>query len=217
MGPEHISPVDWLIGLLAAEFLVMPLITLAHEMGHAAVALRVSSGAVIVHVGRPGTGFEIHFERLKVSWSPIPARGVQFRGVCVWNGPAASARDWLVVSLAGPLVTALLIPVFVWATVESVGMPVWITTAFGLSALGAFISCLYNLDPRPANDAERAAPYRARRDGPKALAAYRAWRAPDARVATEVATGLEKRDAKRDANCREGSATERNYTHESAP
>jgi hypothetical protein len=92
----------------------MPLLTLAHEMGHAAVALRVSPGRVIVHVGRPATGFEVHFERLKVCWSPIPSRGVQFRGVCVWEGRTASARAWLAVSLAGPLVTASLIPILAW-------------------------------------------------------------------------------------------------------
>jgi hypothetical protein len=180
MGPGHISPLDWFIAFIAAEFLVMPLVTLVHEMGHAAVALRVSSGIVVVVVGKPSTAFQVLFERLKVIWSPVPERltlSPRPAGACRYDQADVKPRDQMLVTLAGPLATSLLIPVFIWATVECAGMPQWIPATWGLSALGAFISCLYNLDPRPATDAERAALNKPRRDGPQALAAYRAWRA----------------------------------------
>jgi hypothetical protein len=165
--------------LLAAVFLVKPLVTLVHELGHAAVALRVSSGIVVMLVGKPSTAFQVLFERLKVIWSPVPERltlSLRPAGVCRYDQANVKPRDKTLVTLAGPLATALLIPVFIWATVECAGMSQWIPATWGLSALGAFVSCLYNLDPRPANDAERAALDKPRRGGPKALAVYRAWR-----------------------------------------
>lgn len=176
VGPVHISLLDWCVALVAAEFVVAPLATLAHELGHAWVALRLTSGRVIVHVGRPSMALGVDFERLMIRWSPVPARGVEFRGVCIWDAASATPRDRFQVTIAGPLVTVSLIPLFVLGAFASAGGPDWIPATFGLSALGAFISCLVNLDPRPANATERAAPGRSRRDGPKAIAAYRAWR-----------------------------------------
>jgi len=181
MGPGHISALNWLIALLVAEFVVKPFATLIHELAHATVALRVAPGHVVVVVGRPDTTIQIHFERLKLWWSPVPMRhnwlGLKPGGVCKCDIRNATPRDQLLVALAGPLATALLIPVFIWATVECAGMPQWIPATWGLSALGAVISCLFNLDPRPTSDSERSGHNWIWRDGPRALAAYRAWRA----------------------------------------
>jgi hypothetical protein len=80
------------------------------------------------------------------------------------------------IGLSGPAATALLIPIFIWATIECAGMPRWIPAAWGLSALNACISVAYNLDPRPANGSERTGTNRLVRDGPRVLAAYREWR-----------------------------------------
>lgn len=181
MGPGHISPLNWLIAFIVAEFVVRPLATLIHELGHAVVALRVAPGPVVVVVGRPSTAFQILFERLKIAWSPFPMQPSLLHprrgGYCRFDQRRVGPRDRMLVGLAGPAATALLIPIFIWATVESAGMPQWIPAAWGLSALGAFISVAYNLDPRPANDSERTSPNEPMRDGPRTLAAYREWRA----------------------------------------
>ena len=155
---------------------VMPLATLGHELGHALLALRAVPGPVIVHVGRPPAWIELDWPRLKIRWSPLPARGVPFAGLCVWRGSLASPRAKVAVYLAGPLVTALQIPVFLALLALCREMADWIPATWGLSALVAFIGVLFNLDPRTSAEAN-AAHGAIRRDGPQALAAYRVWRA----------------------------------------
>ena len=176
MGPAGISPADWVVGFLLAAFVVMPFAILAHELGHAALALRAGPGPVTIQVGRPPSWFELEFERLTIRWSPLPMRGVPFAGVCVWNPKGADPGAVFAIAVAGPLVTALLVPVFVLAAFAFVGSAPWITATWGMSAFCCFTSLLINADPRPANDAERANPRAARRDGPRAWASYRAWR-----------------------------------------
>jgi hypothetical protein len=174
VGPG-VSSIDLLIAVLLVSFVVSPLAALAHELGHAAVALRLSSGPVIVHVGRPPAPLRWHFERLQITWSPLPPRGVPFSGLCL-SRPAASPRARLAVLLAGPAVTALLVPAFLLAMVASLDLPGWVPATWGVAALGAFTSLLYNADPRPATKAERAGAANMRRDGPRALDEFRAWR-----------------------------------------
>jgi hypothetical protein len=77
----------------------------------------------------------------------------------------------------GPDPPRLALQIFIWATIECAGLPQWIPAAWGLSALGACISVAYNLDSRPANTHERKGTNRVIRDGPRALAAYREWKA----------------------------------------
>lgn len=89
----------------------------------------------------------------------------------------ASPRQQLLVYLGGPLVTALLIPMLVWAAIECASMPGWISATWILSTFGATWSLLYSLDPRSANKKERESSSHLLRDGPLAIAAYRAWRA----------------------------------------
>jgi hypothetical protein len=176
MLPGGISPANLFVAFLAATFLVMPVATLLHEVGHAVVALRVSSGRVLVHVGRPPAPVRIEGVRLVINWSPLPMRGVPFGGLCMWRQRSSSPRARLAVAIAGPLVTAALVPVFLFLMVKSIGMPDWVPATWGLSALFAFVSVLVDADPRPANAAERAGDRVVIRDGPRALAAYRAWR-----------------------------------------
>lgn len=124
-------------------------------------------------VGRKSTAIGIEFERLHIWWSPVPARGVRFMGICIWNASRASPRGRLSVALRGPLITALLIPVYLGAAVMSKDSATWIPATFGFSAFARFLSCLINLDPRRTSEEVKAS---FRRDGPQALAAYRAMR-----------------------------------------
>jgi hypothetical protein len=151
---------------------VAPLSTLIHEIGHAVAAMNAAPGKVTVVVGRKSTAIGIEFERLNIWWSPVPARGVRFLGVCIWNARLASPRGRLSVALRGPLMTMLLIPIYVAATVISKDSPAWIPATFGFSAFACFVSCLINLDPRRTPEVKSSF----RRDGPQALAAYRAMR-----------------------------------------
>jgi hypothetical protein len=176
MLPGGISPANLFIGFLAAMFLVMPIITLVHELAHAVVALRVSSDRVLVLVGGQPAPVRINGRRLQINWSPLPMRGVRGAGVCIWQDESSSPSSRLAVAVAGPFATALLIPLFLFLMVKSIGMPDWVPATWGVSALIAFISVLFNADPRPANAAERAGHNIVVRDGPRALAAFRAWR-----------------------------------------
>jgi hypothetical protein len=179
IGPFHIGIRDVMLALAVAEFVIGPLSTLAHELGHARMALRASPGRVIVVVGRHSAGLKIIFERLQISLSPVPAQGVGFHGICIWDSRRATPRERLRVSIAGPIVTAALIPAYAFLAVLTADAPAWIEATFVLSASSCVVSCLFNLDPRPANAAERAAPSKSRRDGPRALNAYRAMRQDD--------------------------------------
>jgi hypothetical protein len=173
--PPGVSAIDVVIAIALVSFVITPLATLSHEVGHAAVALRVSSGPVFVYVGRPPALVRWRITRLQINWSPPPPRGVPFAGLCVWR-PARSPQARLAVRLAGPAVTALLVPAFLLVMVVSLDSPGWVPATWGLAALSAFVSLLYNIDPRPATKAERAGAATMRRDGPEALAEFRAWR-----------------------------------------
>ncbi len=174
MSPPHLGFLNLIVGFFLAGFVIMPLATLAHELGHAVLALRFSADPVIVQVGRPPAIVEIASERLSVSWSLLPARGVPFAGLCLWNMKYATDLERMAVFLAGPLVTALLVPLFLWATIASFGSPHWLTATCLISAIGALVSVLFNIDPRTTDDEVRTG--QIRRDGPRARAAFRAWR-----------------------------------------
>jgi hypothetical protein len=70
---------DWL--LLA---LIIPLGILAHELGHAVVALLLSDGPVSVLVGRQPGIVRIRIGRLRLSLHPEPASGTA-GAVCVYT------------------------------------------------------------------------------------------------------------------------------------
>jgi hypothetical protein len=182
----QISIADFLLGWALAQFLVIPLSYLAHELGHAAVALRVGKGQVTILVGRrkPAIGFTVMFDRLTFYFSPVPNDRGQFGGIIGWDRSSAGYGGQLAVALAGPLVTALLVPLFTWAVFACAGMPRWIQMMWLISALAAFFSNCMNLYPWRIKKDARLAPNE--RDGPRALAAYRAWRGRTASEASSI-------------------------------
>jgi hypothetical protein len=175
MGRLHLSPGELVLAFLLAVYVVNQFSVLAHELGHAIVALRSTSGKVTVVVGRQSAALGIVFERLTIWWSPIPARGVPFAGICLCDVRQATPRAQLIMMLAGPAVTALLIPAYVYAAILTArSSPGLIPATFACAAFACFVSCLWNLDPRQT-EAEKGARL-FRRDGPQALAAYRRMR-----------------------------------------
>lgn len=154
--------------------LIMPMMMLAHELGHAAVALKVTPGPVVAYVGRPSCAIEVHFERLKIGLSPVPVDGGSYGARCTAHTNSATQRDLLAIALAGPLATALTIAILVWAAIATKGLPIWIPAALWFNAAFAFIALLAALNPRSSKSPRPSGA--AGSDGAQALRAYRALR-----------------------------------------
>lgn len=73
----------FLLAAVLGEFVLTPLSILAHELGHAMVALRSSQDKVTVVVGRRSAAIGVVSERLAIWWSPIPSRGIVFEAHCI--------------------------------------------------------------------------------------------------------------------------------------
>jgi hypothetical protein len=157
-------------------FVVFPICTLIHEIAHAILALRYSTGRVVVWSGRPPAFIEMVGDRVRVYWSPLPMRNVGKGGLCSWNAGEATDLERVAVSLAGPLTDALFVSLLIWATFTTgadhsfVSRLILVTTYLSLARLFA------NLNPR--SRVERDGVMVPWSDGATALAAYRRWRGP---------------------------------------
>jgi len=90
--------------------LLMPLVTLAHEFGHALVGLSRTEGMVTVEVGRKPALWQARSGRLMLALHPVPAF-TTFSGRALTYA-RLSPRDRLAYALAGPMAhaaTALLV------------------------------------------------------------------------------------------------------------
>ncbi len=91
---------------------------LAHELGHAAVALRLTSGPVQVLVGRQSGLVRLSVGRLRVSIHLEPARGVGWSGLCVYKSSGVP-NDELLITAAGPIASLL------WAVLCTLSLAIW--------------------------------------------------------------------------------------------
>jgi hypothetical protein len=148
-GHPHISLGTFLLAAVLGEFVLNPLSVLAHELGHAMVALKSSQDKVTVVVGRRSAAIGIVSERLAIWWSPIPTRGLIFDGHCIWNVGQASPREWLWAVLAGPSVNVVLIPIYTYLffLTDDPSSPRVISGVFFIGAASCIINCLINLNP----------------------------------------------------------------------
>jgi hypothetical protein len=103
-------------GLLLA--LILPLGLLAHELGHALVALRLTDGPVTVLVGRQPGLVRFRIGRLRFSLHLWPTRDTDWGGVCL-HEPAGLPRDLMYISLAGPIASLL------WAIACATASVLW--------------------------------------------------------------------------------------------
>ena len=166
-----------LIAFLTVLLIVQPLALLLHELGHALAALQVSTGPVEVVVGGSSPAVEIQLKRLKIYFSLVPCSPrTGTSGFCRWNPEGGSALDQILICLAGPYVSALLIGVFILAAFACAGLPDWVSTIWILSAIWTTISLLMCFDPRPGRRREPKFATSLVRDIPRAMAAYRQWR-----------------------------------------
>jgi hypothetical protein len=192
---------DFAVAISLTGFVVMPLLSLLHELGHALVALRVAPGLVQVHVGRP-PGLRVESRRLRIGFNIFPANGVSFVGLCIRERVSSDPRKELLVVLAGPVMTLLAaIALAVLALGSIDGEQHWLTLTFAFGALSALLSFLKNVYPR-STSLRHNKRQQFVRDGPKALAYYRLWRAGQqahtptaARVAQHDVPATERRQS----------------------
>src|SRR5580700_8277108 len=111
--------------------LIVPLGILAHELGHALMALYLTDSPVHVLVGRQPGMVRIRVARLRLSVHLEPARGTGWRGLCVYQ-PTGRPRDAVWIVAAGPISSLL------WALGCAAAFVIWghELNAVGLAALG---------------------------------------------------------------------------------
>ena len=182
-GTPSIGLLDWGVAIVLTAFVIAPLATLAHELGHAAVALLLGRGRVSVVVGHPGSAVTGRLGRLQVTFSPRPANGVSHAGLCICEQPPTGRRSVIALLLAGPLMTFACLVALTWAALSSLDAPGWQLATLVCGALDCLCQLLVNLDPR-REPHER--PGESRRDGPRAVALARASATAPARPGTEV-------------------------------
>ena len=91
---------------------------LAHELGHALMALRLTDGPVNVLVGRQPGLVRFRVGRLGFSLHLEPARGTGWAGLCHYK-PTGRPGDALVIIAAGPIAS------LVWAIACAAAFAVW--------------------------------------------------------------------------------------------
>jgi hypothetical protein len=97
---------DLLVVLVVLAFVVQPLATLGHELGHAVVALLLGARPSLIVVGR-GPFLRVRAEPTLILFSVLPTRGVPFAGVCRYTPSGLPWRSIALIALAGPLATLL--------------------------------------------------------------------------------------------------------------
>jgi hypothetical protein len=87
--------------VIIAAFLGVPLMTLAHELGHAAAALHYTQGRVGIRVGSAQGVMKLYLGRLLIGFSLLGAGGFCRRE------QQGSRREQLIIVLAGPAMSAV--------------------------------------------------------------------------------------------------------------
>jgi hypothetical protein len=97
---------DWVFSVFVFEFLVQPVTTLLHELGHAIAATRLGRRPALVIVGR-GPWTSTKWGQVTIRFSLVPGRGIEHRGLCVYDPSGLPWRSIGWISLAGPIATAI--------------------------------------------------------------------------------------------------------------
>jgi peptidase M50-like protein len=147
-------------------------VVLLHELGHALVAARRLGGPVHMSVGRTGARLSAHFRRLTMAVGALPhPTGVG--GYTSFASSRASARDLLLVALAGPAASLLgfALAVMALAVAPASGVAHDVLWAAAVTNLAGVLNIV------PLELRERREGPRFRTDGQFALRAMRAVRA----------------------------------------
>ena len=166
-------------------------VTLVHELGHALMARRTVGGNVLVLVGTAGKLASVRLGRITMNINAF-ARPGGVAGLAAFDGSRATARDVVLISLAGPAASfaGFVVSAMAYAAAPATGALhslLWTLTFAGLC------TSLFNLVPLKLQN-RRGAPA-IRTDGRLALDAARiARRLPAARMPVEPSTSVEVPD-----------------------
>jgi hypothetical protein len=176
---------QWLVLILALEFVIQPLSTLWHELGHAAAIICLAKRTARVVVGREPWA-QLIVGRLDLRFSLVPARGVSFRGICIYDPAEIPWRSRGLIALAGPFATLIEL-----GALAAVAPALWHTgvVARGLVLLGGaglVASLITNLsrDPLDGNGSRAAVTQRDGWNARRAFALHRRGAAPPAAATT---------------------------------
>jgi hypothetical protein len=160
----------WMVVAAIVQFVIAPLSTLLHELGHAAAVALIGRRQSFVMVGR-GPWLTVKRGRVTVHFSALATRGVRIAGVCRYDRSGLSWTQLGWIALAGPLATAaqlilvLAIAPLLWGHGSTV------RCLLVLSTVGLAGSLVANLVPQRSSDpGERATV--TRRDGTQAREAF---------------------------------------------
>ncbi|HET7049800.1 MAG TPA: hypothetical protein VFI54_16180 [Solirubrobacteraceae bacterium] len=95
----------WLVVVAIVQFVIQPLSTLLHELGHACAVTLIGRRQSFVMVGR-GPWLTVKRRRVTVHFSVLATRGVRIAGVCRFDRSGLSWKQLGWIALAGPLSTA---------------------------------------------------------------------------------------------------------------
>jgi hypothetical protein len=102
----RLSEIQLLLLLPLLEFIVQPVSTLIHELGHAFAACRQGAQRVVVVVGR-GPRLQFSLGRIRVHFGLVPSCSGLCRGVCRYDSKDLSWRSHAAIALSGPAATLL--------------------------------------------------------------------------------------------------------------
>ena len=118
----------WLVVVAIVQFVIQPLSTLVHELGHACAVTLIGRRQSSVIVGR-GPWLTVKRRRVTVHFSVLATRGVRIAGVCRFDRSGLSWKQLGWIALAGPLATAaqlivvLAIAPLLWAHGRTIRIP----------------------------------------------------------------------------------------------
>jgi hypothetical protein len=160
----------WMVVAAIVQFVIQPVSTLLHELGHAAAVALIGERQSFVMVGR-GPWLTIKRGRVTIHFSALATRGVRIAGVCRYDRSGLSWKQLGWIALAGPLATAaqlilvLAIAPLLWGHGSTVRY------LLVLSTVGLAGSLVANLLPQRSRDPGDRATV-TRRDGTQAREAF---------------------------------------------
>lgn len=144
------SLLPWIMLALLGGFVVQPVSTLVHQLGHGLAVWLLARRPAVVTVGRsPWLCFAVGSVDVRVS--PVPARGVVTGGECRYdvNGVSWRTRGWI--SLGGPIATALELAVVGALASVLWGQGMFVRSSLLVVVLGLLVSLILTLVPGPTS------------------------------------------------------------------
>jgi hypothetical protein len=182
----------WLVIVAIVQFVIQPLSTLLHELGHAGAVALIGRRQSFVMVGR-GPWLTVKRGRVTVHFSVLATRGVRIAGVCRYDRSGLSWKQLGWIALAGPLATAAQLML-----VLAIAPLLWTygpTTRYlaVLWTIGLAGSLIINLVPQRSSEPRDHATV-TRRDGTQAREAFARHKAGGPQPPTRAAAAHDPAD-----------------------